>query len=165
MDARTGESWMSVEKDLHGEQVSHLDLSSFITVRIGTRVEEVVRRMREDDRNCVLVTGYDGRLNGIFTERDVLQKVLGNPSSLNVNVEALMTSSPDTVQPGDSIAQALRLMNHGHYRHVPVVDRNGKVVGSLNHNAIIRFLCDRVPAMTYNLSPEPDRMAKSPEGA
>src|SRR5947199_231935 len=82
---------------------------------------------RSEGQNCVLVTGMDDRLEGIFTERDVLQKVASAPETLAMRIEALM-SAPDTLRPQSRIAAALRLMNEGHYRHVPVVDDDGRIV-------------------------------------
>jgi CBS domain-containing protein len=155
---------MSVQRDLEAERVEHLDLLPFLAVPIGTRVSEVLARMREERQNCALVTDGDGRLVGIFTERDVLHKVATKPESLSLHVEALMTPDPDTVTPEDRVAAALRFMNRGHYRHVPVVDREGRIVGNLRDYAIIRFLSDRLPDTIYNRAPD-DQVAKAPEGA
>lgn len=156
---------MSVEGDLQKEQVGHLDLSHFVGVEGDVPVAEVLRRMREEDQNCALVLGADGRLAGIFTERDVLQKVATRSEALGSPVAALMTPAPHTVQQHQPVAFALKFMNAGHFRHVPVVDPEGKIVGNLTHNAIIRFLCDRLPAVTYNLPPSPVLVARAPEGA
>src|SRR5262245_54726741 len=73
---------MSVQRDLEVERVGHLDLLPFLAVPIGTRVSEVLARMREERQNCALITDGDGRLVGIFTERDVLHKVATKPESL-----------------------------------------------------------------------------------
>ena len=155
---------MSVQRDLEAERVGHLDLLPFLAVPIGTRVSEVLARMREQRQNCALITDGDARLVGIFTERDVLHKVASRPESLTLHVEALMTPDPDTVTPEDRVHDALSFMNRGHYRHVPVVDRDGRIVGSLRDYAIIRFLSDRLPDTIYNRAPD-DQVAKAPEGA
>jgi CBS domain-containing protein len=155
---------MSVERDLEAEAVAHLDLSPSLTVKIGTRVREVLARMQGEGKDCALVVGSDGRLAGIFTGRDVLHKVAANPKALGLHVEALMTPDPDTVTDNDRVGAALRFMNHGHYRHVPVVDGAGRVLGLLSDFAMIRFLSDRLPDTIYNRAPD-DQVARSPEGA
>jgi CBS domain-containing protein len=155
---------MGVERDLEAEQVGHLDLSPGLLVQVGTRVGDVVAQMCQAGRNCALVTGPDGRLAGIFTERDVLHKVATAPETLQMHIEAIMTPEPDIVAPEDCVGAALRFMNQGHYRHVPVVDRNGKVLGYLTDYAIIRFLSDRLQDKIYNRAPD-DQVARTPEGA
>lgn len=155
---------MSIEYDLQVEKVSHLDLSRYTTVESGTSVSEVLHAMRERRRNCVLVTDA-GRLAGIFTERDVLRKIVQAPDTWSRPVDDFMTPNPETVRPGDLAARALELMNAGHYRNVPVVDDQGNLVGNVTHYAIIAFLSDRFPEEIYNLPPEPGRVPKAPAGA
>lgn len=155
---------MSIEQDLQSERVSHLDLSKYSTVESGTPVNEVLDKMRKQRRNCVLVTN-EGRLIGIFTERDVLRKIVRFPSTWSRPIDEFMTPDPETVQQDDLIARALELMNAGHYRNVPVVDEQGKLVGNVTHYALIAFLSDRFPEEVYNLPPEPDQVPKAPAGA
>jgi CBS domain-containing protein len=80
--------------------------------------------MAERHIGAVLVA-VDGRLQGIFTERDVLARVVA--AGLDPNDTALggvMTPNPDTVAPNDSALEALRRMSERGYRHLPVVDGN-----------------------------------------
>ncbi len=88
------------------------------TVRDATRV------MAERHIGAVLVA-VDGRLQGIFTERDVLARVVA--AGLDPDDTALggvMTPNPDTVGPNDTALEALRRMSERGYRHLPVVDGN-----------------------------------------
>jgi CBS domain-containing protein len=155
---------MSIEHDLQVERVSHLDLSRYAAVETGTPVNEVLKQMREQRRNCVLVIDA-GRLAGIFTERDVLRKIIKAPDTWSRPVDEFMTPNPDTVRPDELVARAIELMNAGHYRNVPVVDDQGHPVGNVTHYAIMTFLCDRFPEEIYNLPPEPGQVPKAPAGA
>jgi CBS domain-containing protein len=155
---------MSLEQDLQAEIVGHLDLSLYLTVEDGTQVKDVLQRMREQRRNCVLVTN-GGRLAGIFTERDVLRKVVNHPETWDGPVVMVMTAMPHTVRSDDLVAQAIDLMNSGHFRNMPVVDSEGKVTGNLTQYAIIQFLCDHFPQEVYNLPPDPDQTANARDGA
>ncbi|MFQ5592811.1 MAG: CBS domain-containing protein [Anaerolineae bacterium] len=155
---------MSIEHDLQVERVSHLDLSRYITVETGTSVRDVLNQMREQGQNCVLVVD-EGRLAGIFTERDVLRKIIKASDTWSRPVDEFMTADPDTIRPGELVAHALVLMNAGHYRNVPVVDDQGQLVGNVTHYALTAFLCDRFPDEIYNLPPEPDQVPKTPAGA
>ena len=155
---------MSLERDLQVEQVAHLDLSFFTTVPSGAPVGTVLERMRREGQGCALVTDR-GRLAGIFTERDALLKVIDRPDTWTAAIDTVMTREPNTVQPTDSVAAALRLMNRGHYRNVPVVCADGSIVGNLTHYAILKFFSDRFQQEIYNLPPDPDQLPRAPEGA
>ena len=159
-----GEIEMSLERDLRVEQVAHLDLSFFTVAPSGALVGAVLEQMRRAGHGCALITEGD-RLVGIFTERDVLLKVIDRAETWASPVGAVMTREPHTVQPTDSVAVALRLMNRGHYRNVPVVAADGKIVGNLTHYAILKFFSDRFQQEIYNLPPEPDQVPKASEGA
>lgn len=155
---------MSLERDLRAERVAYLDLSFFIAAEIGAPVREVLEQMRQAGQGCALIT-RDGRLAGIFTERDVLLKVIDRPQTWEGPISAVMTPDPDTVRPTEPVAAALRLMNRGHYRNVPVVDADGAIVGNLTHYAILGFFSDRFQQEIYNLPPDPAQVPKTTEGA
>ncbi len=90
-------------------------------------VQDAARIMAERHIGAVLVA-VDGRLQGIFTERDLLARVVA--AGLDPNDTALggvMTPNPDTVAPNDSALEALRRMSERGYRHLPVVDRERMV--------------------------------------
>lgn len=155
---------MTLEQDLQTEQVIHLDLSEYTVVESDTPVREVVNQMRTDDRNCALVV-ENGKLVGIFTDRDVLRKVVDAPETWERPIRELMTPAPKTVAPNAAVREALDLMHTGHFRNVPAVDEAGHVVGNLTHYSVICFLADRFPEEIYNLPPEPERFPHARDGA
>ena len=156
---------MGLEQDLQTEKISHLDLSDFALVRSQETLSEALEAMRREPTSCVLVEDRGGKLAGIFTERDVLIKVVDTPSIWELPVDGFMTVDPETVLPDDPVGKALRMMNAGHYRHVPVLDDEGKIVGTVTHSILIHFLTDRFPREIYNLPPDPDLIPKTREGA
>ena len=156
---------MSVANDLHTAKISHLDLSSYVLVKPTASVSEVLNRMRENKVSAVLVEGDDGKLAGIFTERDALIKVVDDPSTWARSIDELMTTDPQTVSPEDSVGDALRMMNAGHYRNAPVLDADGSIMGNVEHHTMIRFLTDRFPREIYNLPPDPEQIPRTKEGA
>jgi CBS domain-containing protein len=93
-------------------------------------VSEACRRMRDRRVGAVLVVGEDdNRLLGIFTGRDAVHRVLAEAkSAAGTKLEEVMTREPTSIPPHSTAIEALRLMEDGRYRHVPVVD-DGKVVG------------------------------------
>ena len=155
---------MSLESTLQQERVIHLDLNRFATVERGTSVRETVEVMRRDGHHCAVILEQDS-LVGIFTDRDILEKIVDSPETWDQPIETVMTPSPLTISSMDSADKGLTLMDDMHFRNVPVVDQNGVVVGTLTHYAIIKYLCDRFPETVYNLPPMPDRVARKRDGA
>jgi CBS domain-containing protein len=125
---REGLSRSVMEDDL-----SQLE-QEFLGVSPDTSALEVIRRMKEARLGCALVL-EDGRLVGIFTERDLLNKLTGkNASSENTAVKDLMSANPETLQESDSVATALNTMSMGRYRHIPVRKADGTYsVTSIKH--------------------------------
>lgn len=94
----------------------------------GTTVRAAARNMAKRHIGAVLI-GSDGRLEGIFTERDLLIRVVAGGRDLDATKLAeVMTPDPDTVGPDDLASLALERMRAAGYRHVPVVE-DGAVVG------------------------------------
>jgi CBS domain-containing protein len=95
----------------------------------GTSVMEAARQMGERAVGAVLVAGSDGRLVGIFTGRDAVSRVLAqgrDPAA--TTLAEVMTANPDTMPPGCSAIEALRLMEDARFRHLPVVE-DGRIAG------------------------------------
>ncbi len=91
-------------------------------------VRDASRVMTERHIGAVLVA-VDGRLQGIFTERDVLARVVAAGLDPDDTVlGGVMTPNPDTVAPNDTALEALRKMSERGYRHLPVIDGE-RVVG------------------------------------
>ncbi len=158
---------MSLESELRQEQVAHLDLSGFSSVASGTSVRDALAQLRADRRNVCLITDTSGgksQLKGIFTDRDVLRKVVGSPETLDAAIDSVMTENPITIPPSSSAADALKLMDDNHFRNLPAVDEEGTIVGDMTHQAVIAFLADRYPVEVLNLPPQPDRFPRKAEG-
>ncbi len=91
-------------------------------------VRDAARVMTERHIGAILVA-VEGRLQGIFTERDVLARVVAAGLDPDDTVlGGVMTPNPDTVAPNDTALEALRKMSERGYRHLPVVDGE-RVVG------------------------------------
>jgi CBS domain-containing protein len=108
-------------------------------VRSSTSLLEAIRLMQETRQGSVLVVD-EGKLVGIFTERDVLNRIAGQSVDLaTVPLREHMTPDPQTLTEDDALAFALHRMAVGHYRHIPVV-RNGAPVGFVSVRGVLRFL-------------------------
>ncbi|TVO67154.1 CBS domain-containing protein [Denitromonas ohlonensis] len=104
----------------------------FIAAPLDMNVGDAARLMREHRQGAVLVAD-DGRLLGICTERDIVFDVVANGlDPFCTPVSAVMTTDPVAIGPDMPFGHALHLMFEGGFRHVPVVDINGKVLGVIS---------------------------------
>lgn len=147
------------------QPISILDLAPAATVDITAGVDEAIALMQEKEIGCVLVVRA-GLLAGIFTERDVLMKLLSTKGeSAKIPVSEVMTSSPETLHTDDTIAYAMNLMSVGGYRHVPIVDANGKPLSILSVKDVVSYIVEHFPDEVLNLPPKPLRSTSAREGA
>ena len=107
---------MTIEQALRHEQLGNLPLSSPASVPPGTSLETTLRLMREQGVGCVLVCEGE-RLVGIFTERDVLNKLIGSGVSESESVDRFMTARV-------AVAPLVEASLHRRDRHV--VERQPK---------------------------------------
>ncbi len=98
-----------------------------ITVALATTVAEACKTMFDRRIGAVLVTDSEDRLLGIFTGRDAV-RMLAQGKASDCPVGMAMTRDPSTMQSGGTAIEALRLMEDGGFRHVPVVEA-GRVGG------------------------------------
>jgi len=154
----------SVESQLLTEPISQLDLSDYCIVTADTSVRDTVERMREMHQHCAIVIGKGTHIVGILTDRDVLQRIVTHPETWDQPVETVMTPEPDTIRRGATTGEALRMMEDGHYRNVPVVNEKGVIRGNVTYYAILKFLTDHFAQTVYNLPPDPTNYADDREG-
>ena len=144
------------DADLLRESLRRLPTRSALVLRPSDSVTEAVRLMQREHRGCVVITedGTDASpLLGIFTERDVLLRIVDrgkNPATLPL--DAVMTTDPEVLSLGGTIAHALNKMSVGGFRHVPVVDENHHPVFVISVRDIVEFLVEAFPREVLTLS-------------
>jgi signal-transduction protein with cAMP-binding, CBS, and nucleotidyltransferase domain len=156
--------FMDLARNLKTEPVSRLYPTQPWIVQRTQTVADAVKLMREKRVGCVLVCDAQRRIVGIFTERDLLRRVLSVGKALSLPIEECMTPNPITVHPRDSIGCAIKHMQKGGYRHLPVVI-DEKPVGILSVKRIVHYLVEHFPGMVYNLPPHPQPIQPQREGA
>jgi signal-transduction protein with cAMP-binding, CBS, and nucleotidyltransferase domain len=156
---------MELARNLKSESVCRLHPTPPWRIRPEQSVAEAVALMRQQRVGCVLVCRGDDHLVGLFTERDLLRRVLAADLPLSVPVALCMTSNPVVVHPKDPIGAAVRLMEEGGYRHLPVVDAAGRPLGVLSVKRIVHYLAEHFPSTIYNQPPDPNVVPLEPEGA
>jgi CBS domain-containing protein len=145
--------------------VSELMALNPIVVEADATIVAAVNAMNEHHTGCVLVKDK-GRLVGIFTERDVLRRVVFREGNRGWKVASVMTADPETLPPTASVAYALNKMSVDGYRHIPIVDALGKAIGVLSVKDIVRFVVEFFPEAVLNLPADPDKaIPKTEDGA
>lgn len=138
-------------------------MSEPLGVAPGDTIADTIALMQRERKGCVIVRD-GGRLCGIFTERDVLKKVLLQGASFDAPVESVMTADPDCVVTSDTLASVIRQMHAGGYRHLPVVDATDDVVGVISVKRVVQYLVEHFPEAVYNLPPDPNAISTAREG-
>ncbi len=130
-----------------------------------TSVRGAIDRMNQNRAGCVLVEDKD-RLVGIFTERDVLTRIVGSGLDLErTPVGEVMTRDPECLSPDERAAYALNKMNVGGFRHIPLVDDDGHAVGVVSMRNVVDYMVELFRTEVLNLPPEPRNIARAREGA
>jgi CBS domain-containing protein len=155
---------MELARNLKVDSVSRLTPTAPLRIRPEQEVADAVALMRQHRVGCVLVC-QDVRLVGIFTERDLMRRVLAEGLPLSVPVSVAMTPDPVVVHPKESVGAAVRRMEEGGYRHLPVVDQAGRPLGVLSVKRIVHYLVEHFPSTIYNLPPDPNAFPRRAEGA
>lgn len=129
-----------------------------IALSESATVKDAMQAMKRQHRGCILIT-KDGTVRspliGIFTERDVLLKIIDsgrNPAT--VPLRDVMTFDPESLPIDGKLAWALNMMSVGGFRHLPVTDERHWPAFILSVRDIVEFLVESFPAEILNLPPD-----------
>jgi CBS domain-containing protein len=121
-----------------------LALKPPVSIERSASVMKAISLMFERRVGAAVVLKH-GRADGIFTERDLMVKVaLNKLDPENTPVSAVMTSPVVPIDVDASVTDALRVMVDHHIRHLPVIDKDGQVLGMLSMRHLMREQIDRL---------------------
>ena len=101
-------------------------------------VVEAARTMRDEDAGIVPVV-EDGRIEGVITDRDIAVRVVAEGSDPgSVHVRDAMSTRVTTIDPGQDLDEAMRLMAEQQVRRLPVCEEDGRLVGILAQADVAR---------------------------
>lgn len=145
---------MRIADTLTQTPVSSLDLSRYVTVSTDSTVADTVATMAEAERSCACVVDGD-ELVGIFTQRDVLTRVLGHRRIWNRPISEEMSQPVRTMTNNQSVADGLAVMADWWVRSVPVVNENAQVVGNLSFWTVLHTIANLLAAQVGSTDAEP----------
>jgi CBS domain-containing protein len=107
------------------------------TVRNDTSVKEVVALMNKYDKDAILVE-QSGKPTGIITVKDVLVRAVEHGVPLSTIIARMVYTNPlVTIEETATIEEAAKLMKHWQIKHLPIVDKNGCLIGMINDRDIV----------------------------
>ena len=117
-------------------------------------VARAIGAMVQNRRAAVVIVDDADRLIGIFTERDVLTRVMGAGRVARDTLLAdVMTPDPESLRPDDRICYAINRMHAGGFRSLPLVDDAHRPIGIITVNDVVRWLAEIFPEAVLNLRP------------
>ena len=154
---------MDLRSILTSTEVGEVVSTTRPTLKPTDTVRAAAEEMKRISHGSALIC-EEGKLVGIFTERDFL-KVIGGQGGMDSLLSEVMTSNPQTVSIEDSLLDATQFMDEGGYRRIPVLDSSGSPVGVVDVKTVTHFLVEHFPTAVYNQAPHAQLIAKDREGA
>ena len=119
--------------------------SEIAAVSVDANVADAIRLMLQQHVGAVGVIDGEGRVAGIFTERDVLRKLsLSGRDPEKTPVRDLMTTPVELATLATGPGEALATMVERHFRHLPVVDDTGQLLGMLSIRNVLQWRIDNL---------------------
>lgn len=140
------------------------DLQPVIGVSPETMLSAVVDTMLTKRVGCVVVV-KDEKLVGLFTERDLLCKVVPHGIDIATTpVSSVMTREPETLPVESPLVFALQRMSVGGFRHVPLMDSKGMPIAVVSMRDIVQHIVSLYPDQIFNIPDQPDSWSRRDGG-
>ncbi len=152
-----------VENLLEEKKIYQIINPRLVNASPDITVREAIHLMqRERAGYIVIVKGK--KCVGIFTETDVIRKILEQNADWDRPVSDFMTSNPVVLKIDDSVGAAINLMGERRFYHIPLVNDKGELAQVISVRTLIRFLAEFYPDEVLNLPPAPNQIVESREG-
>lgn len=145
---------MAIADALGEITVSELDLTRYVAAGPSDAVKETVQAMRDSNLAIACVVS-DDELVGIFTQRDVLMRVIGRRQVCDHPIGEEMTVTVRTMRADQTVADGLTIMRQWWVRSVPVLDGDGHLVGSLSWYTVMKTIAELLGQPTDPTTTEP----------
>jgi len=109
--------------------VADLMTKDVLTVEPSDTIGEAAEKMHDANVGAVVVVEDMVRIVGIVTERDLMRAVAQRARAAEARVRLWMTENPLTIEPETTIEEAAKIMFENNFRHLPVVNKEGRLMG------------------------------------
>ncbi len=124
--------------------------SKMVTCRTTCLVSDAVTVMDGHNVGSILILDQDGKLAGIFTERDIMHCFAKNISLREESMSNVMTPNPITRDSSEELNVAIKVMSENKIRHLPVMEE-GKVIGVVSYRYVVSHLLHEVLYMADDI--------------
>ena len=153
----------SVEQVLKAKRIEEITTPKLVQAPPEISVKDGIDLMQKN-RAGYIVVAKNKKVVGLFTESDVINKILDKDVDWNLPICDFMTPNPPVLKPTDVVGTAIDLMGEKKLYHIPLVDDKGDLVNVLSVRTLTRFLAEFYPTEIYNLPPRPDQVMPTQEG-
>lgn len=127
------------------EQIMGARGADVATIGPGATIADVVRVLHERRIGAVVVVEADGKVVGIVSERDLVRRLAEDgPQCVDITVAEAMTGAVVTCAPDSTTDDLMQTMTDGRFRHVPVVDKGGGLVGIVSIGDVVKSTIGRL---------------------
>ena len=111
-----------------------------VTFKENDKVIDAVKKMSKENFGSVVVVDNNHKVKGIVTERDLMKKLLNNGMNpKTTKLKEIMTSPVKVADKDDELVGWLRQMSNERFRHVPVVDKTGKLINIMSQGDFVSY--------------------------
>lgn len=158
-----GKEKKPVEVLLKEKTISQIVNPKLVQASPTISIQDAVKLM-QDNKSGYIVLSKAKKVHGLFTETDLVNKILDKDVDWSKPVSEFMTSDWATLKMTDFVGQAIDLMSEKKFYHIPLVDDQGNLVNVISVRTLIRFLAEFYPTEIYNLPPRFNQVMETPEG-
>lgn len=115
-----------------------------VTIQPDAGVRELLALLADNNIGAVVVSVDGQTLDGIVSERDVVRRLHQEGTVINNTVDAIMTPQVMTCAPDDELDAVMQTMTTGRFRHIPVCDKDGALVGIVSIGDIVKHKIDEL---------------------
>ena len=129
------------ERSLVEDNITSIPHEDYLTLNQAVSVSDALKAMAAANNACVVVVDDNEKPVGMFSERDVLVRVVDDYQAVKDKpLTEMMSPEPVVVHTDESPARALNIMVTGGFRHVPVLDESDRVVGMVGARRVTAYL-------------------------
>ena len=153
----------SVEELLKEKKIFQIVNPKLVQAPPETSIKAAIELMQKD-KSGYIVLAQNRKAVGLFTEDDVVIKILGQNINWNQPVSEFMTKNWAALKMTDPVGEAIDLMGERRLYYIPLLNEKDELVNVLSVRTLIRFLAEFYPTEVYNLPPKSDQVMTAPEG-
>ncbi len=153
----------SIETVVRAKKIAEIINPRLVQAPPETSVNDGIALMQKSKAGYIVVA-KNKKVVGVFTETDVVQKILDKDVNWEDPISKYMTKDPVVLKPTDTVGTAIDLMGQHKFYHIPLIDDKGELVNVLSVRTLIRFLAEFYPQEVYNLPPHADQIMDTQEG-